>query len=71
MLRFNFIFYPWFKFHLPLSLGLVMYVNSLKQRKIKFKPRIKLNHNNYIIAIKLKYKAQRHNETSTGNPAKP
>ena len=47
-----------------------MYVNSLKQREIKFKPRIKLNHNNYIIAIKLKYEAQRHNETSAGKPAK-
>ena len=70
MLRFNFIFYPWFKFHLPSFLGLVMYGNSLKQREIKFKPRIKLNHNNYIIAIKLKYEAQRHNETSAGKPAK-
>ena len=48
-----------------------MYVNSLKQREIKFKPRIKLNHNKYIIAIKLKYEAQRHNETSAGKPAKP
>ena len=35
-------FYPWFKFYFPLFLSMV---RSLKQRKIKFKPRIKLNHN--------------------------
>ena len=38
-------FYPWFK----LFLGMVMYGNdmimSLKQKKRKFEPRIKLNHN--------------------------
>ena len=33
-------FYPWFKFYFPLM--------SLKQRKIKLKPRIKLNHNIHI-----------------------
>ena len=38
-------FYPWFKFCFPLFWGMVMYDNGLKQRKIKFKPRIKLNHN--------------------------
>ena len=43
-------FYPWFKFYFVLSMG--MYDNnmmmSLKQKKIRFKPRIKLNHNRYI-----------------------
>ena len=42
-------FYPWFKFSFLLFLGMVMYDNnmimSLKQKKRKFEPRIKLNHN--------------------------
>ena len=41
--------YPWFKFSFLLFLGMVMYDNnmmmSLKQKKRKFEPRIKLNHN--------------------------
>ena len=45
-------FYPWFKFSVLLFLGMVMYDNnmimSLKQKKRKFEPRIKLNHNIYI-----------------------
>ena len=43
-------FYPWFKFYFLLFLGLVMYdmIMIFKQGKIKFKPRIKLNHNIYI-----------------------
>ena len=43
-------FYPWFKFSFPLFLGMVnkcIIIMSLKQRKIKFEPRIKLNHNIY------------------------
>ena len=44
-------FYPWFKFSVLLFLGMVMYDNnmimSLKQKKRKFEPRIKLNHNIY------------------------
>ena len=36
---------PWFKFYFPLFLGMVIYDNEFKTRKIKFKPRIKLNHN--------------------------
>ena len=43
---------PWFKFFFFCFLGMVMYDNnmimSLKQKKRKFKPRIKLNHNTYI-----------------------
>ena len=42
-------FYPWFKFSFLLFLGMVMYDNnmimSLKQKKRKFEPRIKLSHN--------------------------
>ena len=42
-------FYPWIKFSFLLFLGMVMYDNnmimSLKQKKRKFEPRIKLNHN--------------------------
>ena len=45
-------FYPRFKFSFLLFLGMVMYDNnmimSLKQKKRKFEPRIKLNHNSYI-----------------------
>ena len=45
-------FYPWFQFSFLLFLGMVMYDNSmimsLKQKKRKFEPRIKLNHNIYI-----------------------
>ena len=43
MLWFN--FYPWFKFYFPLFWGMVLYDNELettKQKKIKFKPRIKI-----------------------------
>ena len=46
-------FYPWFKFSFLLFLGMVMYDNnmimSLKQKKRKFEPRIKLNHNIYKV----------------------
>ena len=46
-------FYPWFKFSFLLFLGLVMYddnmIMSLKQKKRKFEPRIKLNHNIYMV----------------------
>ena len=45
-------FYPWFKFSFLLFLRMVMYDNnmimSLKQKKRKFEPRIKLSHNIYI-----------------------
>ena len=43
--------YPWFKFSFLLFLGMIMYDNnmiiSLKQKKRKFEPRIKLNNNIY------------------------
>ena len=49
-------FYPWFKFSFLLFLGMVMYDNnmimSLKQKKRKFEPRIKLNHNMYTSCSK-------------------
>ena len=49
-------FYPWFKFSFLLFLGMVMYDNnmimSLKQKERKFEPRIKLNHNIYIICVR-------------------
>ena len=49
-------FYPWFKFSFLLFLGMVMYDNnmimSLKQKKRKFEPRIKLNHNIYLCLAK-------------------
>ena len=45
-------FYPWFKFSFLLFLRMVIYDNnmimSLKQKKRKFEPRIKLSHNIYI-----------------------
>ena len=40
-------FYPWFKFYFPLFFRMVMLKMNLKQRKIEFEPRIKLNHNIY------------------------
>ena len=46
-------FYPSFKYYFLLFLGMATYDNnmiiSFKQQKINFKPRIKLNHNIYII----------------------
>ena len=48
-------FYLWFKFSFLLFLGMVMYDNnmimSLKQKKRKFEPRIKLNHNIYTCIL--------------------
>ena len=49
-------FYPWFKFSFLLFLGMVMYDNnmimSLKQKKRKIEPTIKLNHNIYLCLAK-------------------
>ena len=42
-------FFPWFKFYFPLFWGMVMMIMSFKQRKIKFKPRKKLNHNKFTL----------------------
>ena len=46
-------FHPWFKLYFLSFLCMVMYDNDmimgLKQEKIKFKPRIKLNHNMYMV----------------------
>ena len=48
-------FYSWFKFSFPLFLGMVIYDNdmimSLKQKKKKFEPRIKLNHNIFTVSL--------------------
>ena len=45
-------FYPWFKCYFLLFLGMGVYdtnmIMSLKQKKIKFNPRINLNHNRHI-----------------------
>ena len=43
-------FYPWFKFYVSFVFGCCM-IMSLKHRKIKFEPRIKLNHNIYAPKI--------------------
>ena len=47
--------YPWFKFSCLLFLGMVIYGNnmimSLKQKTRKFEPRIKLNHNIYVLSL--------------------
>ena len=40
-------FYPWFKFYFSLFKLTIVDYHTPKQRKIKFKPRIKLNHNIY------------------------
>ena len=54
-------FYPWFKFSFLLCLGMIVYdddhdvIMSLKQKKTKFEPRIKLdpkrNHNFQLISM--------------------
>ena len=42
-------FCPWYKFYFPLFLGMVIYmIMSLKQRKIEFEPKMKLNHDIHI-----------------------
>ena len=41
-------FYPWFKFYFPLFQTHYHTLPYQKEREIKFKPRIKLNHNIYI-----------------------
>ena len=40
-------FYPWFEFHFPLFKNhyYIIHYQAQKQKKIKFKPRIKLNQN--------------------------
>ena len=44
----NFDLSAWFKFYFPLCLGMVIYdLMSLKQKEIKFKPRLKLNNNTH------------------------
>ena len=40
-------FYPWFKFYFSLFKPTIVDYHTPKQRKIKFKPRIKFNHNIY------------------------
>ena len=54
-------FYPWFKFYFLLCLGMLVHdddhdvIMSLKQKKTKFEPRIKLdpkrNHNFQLISM--------------------
>ena len=49
-------FYPWFKFYFPLFFKLIIiYYKTQKQKKIKFEPRIKLNHNNYEPRAQIKH----------------
>ena len=62
-------FYSWFKCYFPLFWDLVVYDNEFEtkdsQRQIKFKPRIKLNHNIYIyVSSRVPYisKSKRHFE---------
>ena len=43
-----FIFFPWFKFCFLCLKLIVIHYHTPKQRKTKFKPRKKLNHNIYI-----------------------
>ena len=38
-------FYPWFKFYFLCFKLIIIHYNTQKQKKIKFEPRIKLNHN--------------------------
>ena len=38
-------FYPWFRFDFLLFQLIIIHYNTQKQKKIKFKPKIKSNHN--------------------------
>ena len=44
-------FYPWFKFYFLLFLGMVICDNEFETKEMKFKKRIKLNHNIYIVMM--------------------
>ena len=47
-------FYPWRKFHFLLFQAhyvFIIHYHTQKQKKTKFKPRIKLNHNIYIHSV--------------------
>ena len=44
-------FYLWFKFYFFCFKLIIIYHHTQKQKKIKFKPRIKLNHNIYTTAL--------------------
>ena len=46
MLWFNFF---WFKFYFLCFKLIIIHYHTQKQRKIKFKPRKKLNHNIYMV----------------------
>ena len=49
-----FQFYPWRKFHFLLFQAhyvFIIHYHTQKQKKTKFKPRIKLNHNIYIHSV--------------------
>ena len=46
-----FNFFLGLNFYFPLFWGMVMYDNEFKQRKMKFKPRKKLNHNVYTLLL--------------------
>ena len=49
VLWFNFIL--GLNFNFPLFLGMIVYDNECKKKEIKFKRRIKLNHNTYNSAL--------------------
>ena len=42
-------FYPWFNFYFPLFLCMVMYDNSIKQRRIKIEPNDKIEPQHLVI----------------------
>ena len=45
-----------FRFYFPLFWGMVMYDNEFKTKAMKFKPRIKLNHDTLVVILVLESK---------------
>ena len=46
------IIYPWFKFYFTLLKSIIIHYHTPKQRNMKWKPRIKLNHNIWPVLYK-------------------
>lgn len=57
-------FYPWFIFSFPLF---QTYYNTQKQKKIKFEPRLKLNHNAHIHKVVIEALLVKHRATPIPN----
>ena len=48
-------FYPWLNFIFHCFKLIIIHYHTTKQREIKFKPRIKLNHNRYLVCLLVEF----------------